>query len=100
LAAMWAVIFWQVGPKEGYRVAVETQGMRELDAAPDAEQALTVHQRALPYILALGTAYYVVNTISFGLWRAWYYSLGALVVGVTILVIKAVDTQMKLRTQQ
>lgn len=100
LAALWFAIFWLTGPKTGYEVVKVSEDLRELGApAAMDEAAPSAAQRAVPYILAFGTGYYIINSISFGLWRAWYYCLGALVVGVTILAIKSVDAQIKLRSQ-
>ena len=99
LAVLWLTVFWWLGPKESF-AAARDEGLMELGAvAAEDTVPQSALQRAMPYMLAAGAAYYTVNTISFGLWRAWYYCLGAVVVGVTILVLKSVDTHIQLRNK-
>ncbi|WP_040309493.1 O-antigen ligase family protein [Asticcacaulis biprosthecium] len=97
LAALWFAIFWLSGPKDGYGEAKD-EGMREISAADDiTPQTLSVAQRAAPFILAAASGYFVINMVSYGLWRSWYYCLGAVLVAIFLLVIKAVAQPIKLR---
>jgi len=47
--------------------------------------------------MAQATCFLVIGTISYGLWRAWFYCLGAFAVMATILAIKAARESVKLR---
>ncbi|ESQ92154.1 hypothetical protein ABAC460_04510 [Asticcacaulis sp. AC460] len=98
LAALWLAIFWLSGPKGGYGEA-QDDGLRDI-GAPEVvtPRTMTVRQRATPYILAAASGYFVINLVSYGLWRSWYYCLGAVLVAIFLLVLKAADQPIKLRT--
>ncbi len=96
LAALWFCIFWFMAPKGEPVRPAEPAGLLDLNAAAPVRDD-DAAQRARPYLLAAATGYFAINMVSFGLWRMWYYSLGALAVGVALLAIKAVRAKMKLQ---
>jgi len=90
LAAMWGGIFWFMAPKNVAPIS-QSNGFIELSAiSSGAVEEPTVEQRARPYMLAAATAYFTLNTLSYGMWKAWLISLGAMMLVVAILAIKAV----------
>ncbi len=99
LAAFWFWLFWSMGIKgEVVEEKAPAGGLRALDdkteSAP-AEGNLAVRLR--PYLMAQATCFLVIGTISYGLWRAWFYCLGAFAVMAAILAIKAARESIKLR---
>ena len=97
LAALWFCAFWFMAPKGEAIAPTQSQGLRDIDAAPEAVPEDYPAQVARPYFLAAATGYFAVNMISFGLWRMWYYCLGALTLGVALMAVKAVRAQLKLQ---
>jgi hypothetical protein len=51
-------------------------------------------------MLAGAACYFLLNALSYGMWRAWLYCLGALMVVVACLAIKAVKADGKLQILQ
>lgn len=92
LAGLWTAIFWCMAPKGAPSAMPEAQGLRELGAAEAAAPVAegSVEQQARPYWLALATCYFIINAISFGIWRDWLYSLGAFAAAMAIIAVKAV----------
>ncbi|ESQ76840.1 O-antigen ligase [Asticcacaulis sp. AC402] len=98
LGALWFVLFWLSGPKEGYGEAKD-DGFHEISSVEAQTPATqSVAQRAVPYILAAASGYFVINLVSYGLWRSWYYCLGAVMVAAFLLMFKAASQPIKLRT--
>ncbi|HTM83096.1 O-antigen ligase family protein [Asticcacaulis sp.] len=99
LAAFWFWLFWNMGIKgEVIEERVPSDGLRALDDKTEnvpADGNLAVRFR--PYLMAQATCFLVIGTISYGLWRAWFYCLGAFAVMAAILAIKAVRQSIKLR---
>ena len=94
LAALWFCIFWFMAPAGQADVTTDAGGLRDL-SVPIAISADAAAQLARPYFLAAAVAYFAVNMVSYGLWRAWYYSLGGLVVAVSLLALKAVRAEAR-----
>ncbi len=94
LAAIWFCIFWFMAPKG--EAHVKSDGLLDLNAAVHVAENQAA-QMARPYFLAAAVGYFAINMVSFGLWRMWYYCLGALAVGICLLAVKAVDRLMKLQ---
>lgn len=99
VAALWFSIFWFMVPKGDNTVAIRTDGFVELSAVSSETTAASAEQSARPYMLAAATAYFTLNVLSYGLWKAWLISLAAMILVVAILVIKAVKEDGKLRLQ-
>ncbi len=98
LAAIWFSIFWFAAPKDAAIVSEERYV--ELSAETGSSSVRnTAEQHARPYMLAAATAYFTLNTLSYGIWKAWLISLGAMVLVVAILAIKAVRQDRKLPLQ-
>jgi O-antigen ligase len=97
LAAMWSSIFWFMAPKGAANVRQER--FVELSAVAESSSVDTAEQQARPYMLAAATAYFTLNTLSYGIWKAWLISLGAMMLVVAILAIKAVKQDRKLPLQ-
>ncbi len=101
LSGFWFSVFWFIAPRDSRLFA--RQGDTEMveigQAKPDAPE-LTVEQRARPYMLAGAACYFLLNALSYGMWRAWLYCLGALMVVVACLAIKAVKADGKLQILQ
>ncbi len=99
LAAFWFWLYWSMGVKdEVIEEKVPSGGLRALDDNSESEPAegnLAVRLR--PYLMAQATCFLVIGTISYGLWRAWFYCLGAFAVMAAILAIKAARESIKLR---
>jgi hypothetical protein len=91
---MWFFVFWCLAPKGEGTPPVESSGLVELGAvrAPVSEEA--EEQRARPYVLAAAVTFFVVNAISYGIWRDWLYTQGAFSAAMMMLSIKAV-TQLR-----
>jgi O-antigen ligase len=90
VAAIWFFIFWCLAPKgEGAQLA-EDKGLVELSATQVPTTEDTGDQRARPYVLALAVTFFVVNAISYGIWRDWLYTQGAFSAAAMMLSIKAV----------
>jgi hypothetical protein len=98
LAAIWFSIFWFVAPKGAANVPKDR--FVELSAETESGSVQnTAEQQARPYMLAAVTAYFTLNTLSYGIWKAWLISLGAMALVVAILSIKAVRQDRKLPLQ-
>ena len=99
LAAFWFWLFWNMGIKgEVVEEKAPADGLRSLDDKTEnvpTEGNLAVRFR--PYLMAQATCFLVIGTISYGLWRAWFYCLGAFAVMAVILAIKAARESIKLR---
>lgn len=103
LAGFWFCVFWFIAPmdsryhaRQGQNEMVEIGHVAEETAAVD----LPVEQRARPYMLAGAACYFLLNALSYGMWRAWLYCLGALMVVVACMAIKAVKADGKLQILQ
>lgn len=98
LAALWFSIFWFMTPKYAATdVPVAKNDFVELSAAnPNNDQLVSAAQQARPYMIAAATAYFTLNVLSYGMWKAWLISLGAMMLVVAILAIKAVRQDRKL----
>jgi len=94
IAALWFFVFWCLAPKGEGAPPVETTGFVELGAAPAPVSEETEEQRARPYVLAAAVTFFVVNAISYGIWRDWLYTQGAFSAAMMMLSIKAV-TQLR-----
>ena len=88
LAGLWFCIFWFMAPGTAIAKAEPDQGLRDLDARAVVTEGLD-EQLARPWFLAAAAGYLAINMVSFGLWRMWYYCLGALTVSLALLVVKA-----------
>jgi O-antigen ligase len=79
LSAFWGLIFWhfKTEPKASNEVSL---GLDAPLKQPDFK----------PYILATTALYFMINTLSYGLWRSWLYGLGAITAMVCIIIFKAV----------
>ena len=94
VAAMWFFVFWCLAPKGEGAPPEETSGMVELGAVRAPVSEATEEQRARPYVLAAAVTFFVVNAISYGIWRDWLYTQGAFSAAMMMLSIKAV-TQLR-----
>ena len=94
VAAMWFFVFWCLAPKGEGAPPVETSGFVELGAERAPVSEATEEQRARPYILAAAVTFFVVNAISYGIWRDWLYTQGAFSAAMMMMSIKAV-TQLR-----
>jgi len=99
VAATWFCIFWFIAPKGATEVSPKAGEFIELSAVAEDDAVATAEQKARPYMLAAATAYFTLNVLSYGLWKAWLISLAAMMLVVAILVIKAVKEDGKLRLQ-
>ncbi len=100
LAAFWFCIFWFIAPMDSRYHARRADGeMVEIGQVASAIE-LPVEQRARPYMLAGAACYFLLNALSYGMWRAWLYCLGALMVVVAVMAIKAVKADGKLQILQ
>lgn len=99
LAGFWFWLYWSLGIKgEVVETRAPVVGLRDLNdrtEEPPAEGNLAL--RFQPYLMAQVTCFLVIGTISYGLWRAWFYCLGALAVMAAVLAIKAARESIKLR---
>lgn len=101
LAVFWFSVFWVIAPRKSVGFErLPDNGLIEIDS-PDAVRAadIPIEQQARPYMLAAAATYFLLNAISYGMWRAWLYCLGALMVAVGAMVIKAVKADGKLRNK-
>ncbi len=98
LATFWFWLFWNMGIKGDIaEETVETGELLALDHKNHAPAEGNFAIRVRPYLMAQATCFLVIGTISYGLWRAWFYCLGAFAVMATILAIKAARESIKLR---
>ncbi len=101
LGAFWFCVFWFIAPMDSrYHVRQSDNEMIEIGQEAAAVPSLPVAQRARPYMLAGAACYFLLNALSYGMWRAWLYCLGALMVVVACLAIKAVKADGKLQILQ
>jgi len=94
VALIWFFIFWGLKPK-GEAVPVDETELVELSAPREAMPEPSEDQLARPYILALAVTFFVVNAISYGIWRDWLYTQGAFSAAMMMLSIKAVTALRK-----
>jgi len=98
LAVFWLWLFWNMGVRGE---VVEEKGLpdelRALDHNSHAPAEGNLAVRFRPYLMAQATCFLVIGTISYGLWRAWFYCLGAFAVMAAILAVKAARESIKLR---
>lgn len=98
MAGLWFCIFWYLAPRGSEAVvAADTNSLRALDEAPaaGAPPALSVQQLARPYVLAAAANYFLLNVQGYGMWKQWLHCLAAMMLIVTILVIKAAHFETK-----
>jgi O-antigen ligase len=88
LGLFWFFAFWLM-PGTG-QVAVRRDELIEIGAEPVAASDEPSHSDPQPYWLAAATTFYLINTISYGLWRDWFYCMGALSVIVAFLAVRSV----------
>jgi len=98
LAVFWFWLFWNMGVRGE---VIEEKGLegelRALDHKSHAPAEGNLAVRFRPYLMAQATCFLVIGTISYGLWRAWFYCLGAFAVMAAILAVKAARESIKLR---
>jgi O-antigen ligase len=94
LAGLWFCIFWFLAPRGAEKAASETTGLQALDVAP-ASAEVSVAQRARPYMLAAAANYFLLNAISYGMWKQWLHCVAAMMLITGILAIKAVRFETK-----
>jgi O-antigen ligase len=99
VAALWFSIFWFLAPKGDLSAGASRDGLVEITAISADSVATSVEQSGRPYMLAAATAYFTLNVLSYGLWKAWLISLAAMMLVVAILVIKAVKQDRSLPLQ-
>ncbi|MDI7774334.1 O-antigen ligase family protein [Asticcacaulis sp. EMRT-3] len=85
LSVFWFSVFWSL--KGTGRVVAREKGLTALTEEAAAPEPVSDTR---PYWLATATAFYLVNTVSFGLWRDWFYCLGAFAVTAAFLAERAV----------
>ncbi len=98
LAALWFCIFWFMVPRGSETVVAPAgNGLRALDEQPaaDASPELSVEQRARPYMLAAAANYFLLNAISYGMWKQWLHCIAAMMLIIAILAIKAIRFEIK-----
>ncbi|MDV6329718.1 O-antigen ligase family protein [Asticcacaulis sp. 201] len=97
LAAFWFWLFWSLKVTGEVADLPNETGLRALDeeVAPIPDGNLST--RFQPYLLAQATMFLVVGTISYGLWRSWFYCLGAFAVMAAVLAVRAATHSIKLR---
>lgn len=87
LALFWACAFWLI--KGTGQVAVRSHELVEIGKEAEVETANTTSDPQ-PYWLACVTTFYLINTISYGVWRDWLFCTGALAVITAFLAVRAV----------
>jgi|GEM_PF-1092745 len=98
LAAFWFWLFWNMSVRgEITEERAPADELRALDHNSHAPAEGNLAVRFRPYLMAQATCFLVIGTISYGLWRAWFYCLGAFAVMAAILAIKAARESIKLR---
>jgi O-antigen ligase len=98
LAGLWFCVFWFLAPKGSEAVAAQADdGLRALDELPvtDLPQALSVQQRARPYVLAAAANYFLLNAVSYGMWKQWLHCVAAMMLIIFVLAIKAIRFETK-----
>jgi hypothetical protein len=75
----------------------QTDVLRSLDEAPRPINEISLVTRFRPYLMAQATSFLIIGTVSYGLWRAWVYCLGAFAVTAMVLAIRAARQSIKLR---
>jgi O-antigen ligase len=98
MAVLWFCLFWFLAPRGSEEVALpEGNGLRPLGepASADALAELSVEQRARPYMMAAATNYFLLNTLSYGMWKQWLHCVAAMMLIAGILAIKTVRLEMK-----
>ena len=98
LATFWFWLFWSMDVRgEVVEEEARADGLRALDHKSHAPAEGNLALRFRPYLMAQATCFLVIGTISYGLWRAWFYCLGAFAVMAAILAVKAARESIKLR---
>jgi len=97
IAAIWFFIFWCLAPG-GEAAPVDEGGLVALSARPEPASEQTEDQRARPHILALAVTFFVVNAISYGIWRDWLYTQGAFSAAMMMVSVKAVKRLRKFQS--
>jgi len=100
LAAFWFAVFWGLAPQnaEVYDAPGE-KALYSLDGAYDTGlfAAPPAEQMARPYMLAAASAYFLLNAVSYGMWKGWLIGVGALTMMAGIVVIRGVQSGDKFR---
>ena len=99
VAAFWVALFWCMGTKDDFVAvaAVDKAEMRGLHDAPAEVRDMTYSQRVRPYLMAMAVSYFIINTVSYGLWRSWYFCLGLMAAAAMFVAVKAARQEIKLR---
>ncbi|WP_443750644.1 O-antigen ligase family protein [Asticcacaulis solisilvae] len=101
LAGFWFCVFWFIAPRDSrYHARRADNEMVEIGQAVEVLPELPVEQLARPYMLAGAACYFLLNALSYGMWRAWLYCLGGLMVVVAVMAVKAVKADKKLQILQ
>jgi O-antigen ligase len=82
LAAFWGLLFWHFKPQP----RGDDHEVHEISALDAPKTQADIY----PYLLAAASLYFVINSLSYGLWRSWLYALGAICAMLCIMVYKAV----------
>lgn len=85
LAAFWFSVFWML-KGSGQGAPARRDELTEIGAESVAAPAVRDPQ---PYWLAGATVFYLINTISYGMWRDWLYCTGAIAVVLGLLAARA-----------
>ena len=85
LAAFWFSVFWTL---KGSGAAAPARRDELIEIGAEAAEAPAAADPQ-PYWLAGATVFYLINTISYGIWRDWLYCTGALAVIVGLLAVRA-----------
>ncbi|MGA9658174.1 MAG: O-antigen ligase family protein [Asticcacaulis sp.] len=99
VGGIWLCLFWVMGAQadDGPEEIRPGTDLRALDDAPAPFVETGLGARFRPYLMAQATAYLIICMISYGLWRAWFYVLGAFAVMTAILAMKAATETLRLR---
>jgi len=98
LAAFWAVLFWGMGTRDDFVAVEEDKGdLRDLYEASAYVRTWTEAQRVRPYLTAMATAYFIINTVSYGLWRSWVFCIGIFAVAMMFAAVRGARHEIKLR---
>ncbi|HVZ30436.1 MAG TPA: O-antigen ligase family protein [Asticcacaulis sp.] len=104
MALLWGCIFWFLAPKGSEAVEVpEAEGsLKALGGASEAKATPehlaaqpSAQQLARPYVLAAAANYFLLNALSYGMWKQWLHCVAAMMLITIIFGIKAVGLEMK-----
>jgi len=98
LALLWGAIFWlMMSRSDGLeRKKAHRDRLTEIGTPGQAVETMGLEERVRPYFIATVTVLFIINSVSYGMWRLWLYCAGALAAALLLLIVRAIKEDIRL----